>query len=139
MADELPPILSLHEVGPGQYALRLYDVKRQSLASGVAKLFPEIQSLLLILPNEMRQFHMGNPAPAEPEGDFLPPSEEPPIKTVRRIRSETKKSAAESERSCGRCSGTGQIAMLMEGGEATQTTCPVCKGDGQIKSFGIRK
>lgn len=39
---------------------------------------------------------------------------------------------------CGRCRGRGQVAIALESGQATSGTCPICKGSGQITTYGSR-
>jgi hypothetical protein len=40
---------------------------------------------------------------------------------------------------CQRCSGTGQVQTLMEGGRPATGTCPVCQGEKQIRRFGAKR
>ncbi len=160
MADTLPPLLSLHQTGPGQYAMRLYDPSRQSIAAALAKLIPDMRSLLLVMPNDMKQFSFEpqqiplpvnnspeivteeSPAPDPMEQAMaIADSEAPPAnpKVVRRKPKEnTRVSSAESGTRCGRCGGHGRINMAMPDGNFTESSCPVCQGSGEIKRFGKR-
>lgn len=76
MADQLPPVLTLHRIAPGSYALRLSDPSFNSLAAAISKLVPDMASLLLITPTEMLQFHLGRegraPVPSAPHPASLP-------------------------------------------------------------------
>jgi hypothetical protein len=40
---------------------------------------------------------------------------------------------------CGRCSGSGQIRMLLDGGQPGSTSCPVCHGSGTLLRYGVRR
>lgn len=40
---------------------------------------------------------------------------------------------------CQRCSGAGQIQVLMEGGHPATSTCPVCQGEKVVRRFGARR
>jgi hypothetical protein len=40
---------------------------------------------------------------------------------------------------CGRCSGSGQIKMLLDGGQSGSTSCPVCHGSGTLLRYGVRR
>lgn len=40
---------------------------------------------------------------------------------------------------CGRCGGSGQMQVAMPDGGATQAACPVCRGSGAIRRFGVRR
>jgi hypothetical protein len=40
---------------------------------------------------------------------------------------------------CGRCSGSGQIRMLLDGGQPGSTACPVCHGSGTLLRYGVRR
>lgn len=57
----------------------------------------------------------------------------PGMKVVRRPkRTQTPNS------SCGRCGGAGKVKTLMENGKAAEGVCPVCQGQGFIRSYGNR-
>ena len=153
MAEQLPPVLSLHRTSPGQYALRLYDLKDQSIAAAIAKLIPDMESLLLVTPTEMRVFKtekpdvgfrpipFTEPAPVtdapDPMAEAMALAEdEPKPQPVKREPRTSRRSSAEAETPCGRCAGHGTIQMLMDGGQPAETTCPVCKGEKIVKRFG---
>ena len=160
MAEQLPPVLSLHRTSPGQYALRLYDLKDQSIAAAIAKLIPDLESLLLVTPTEMRVFSgvrqevRTEAATAETRfpvntGDHRAETSDDPMASAMAIAEEEEKptpikrdsrssrrSSAEAETPCGRCAGHGTIQMLMDGGQPAETTCPVCKGEKIVKRFG---
>jgi hypothetical protein len=57
-------------------------------------------------------------------------------KVVRRPR---KPPIAGHAEACGRCAGTGRIAMILDGGAAGETACPVCKGAGTLTRYGNRR
>jgi hypothetical protein len=39
---------------------------------------------------------------------------------------------------CGRCRGAGQVPVAMPDGSASNTACPVCRGQGSIQRYGMR-
>lgn len=43
------------------------------------------------------------------------------------------------EEPCQRCSGSGQIQMMMEGGQPGMSLCPVCLGEKVVRRFGARR
>jgi len=73
-ADELAPLLTVHQTTPGQYVLRVSDLKWRDLTVGIAKLLPDAKSLVLITPLSIKVLRVGSvaneasPAPvAKPE------------------------------------------------------------------------
>jgi hypothetical protein len=40
---------------------------------------------------------------------------------------------------CQRCSGSGTVQMLMEGGRPATGVCPVCQGEKVVRRFGARR
>lgn len=43
------------------------------------------------------------------------------------------------EEPCQRCSGSGTVQMLMEGGRPATGVCPVCQGEKVVRRFGARR
>jgi len=39
---------------------------------------------------------------------------------------------------CGRCGGSGTMQVALPDGGASQAACPVCRGSGKIRRFGVR-
>lgn len=62
-----------------------------------------------------------------------PPTDEAISPTARRRRT----SASPPESPCGRCQGTGNVMVIVEGGSSAETGCPVCRGTGQSIKFGM--
>jgi hypothetical protein len=66
--------------------------------------------------------------------------EEPPAEPAPRTRRRAKpESVSGHPEPCGRCSGSGQIRMLLDGGQAGSTACPVCHGSGTLLRYGVRR
>jgi hypothetical protein len=42
---------------------------------------------------------------------------------------------ATTGRPCGKCGGSGQTGVVSEAGEVFTGACPVCHGDGQVKTW----
>lgn len=67
------------------------------------------------------------------EAERPPTDAEQPAQAARRRRT----SASPSETPCGRCQGTGNVMVIVEGGSSAETGCPVCRGTGQSIKFGM--
>ena len=80
---------------------------------------------------------------AEPAEPVLPAGQEvvgetaQGTKVVRRRKSNTP--SAGHDETCQRCRGGGKVQMLMDGGNAAETTCPICKGEGMIRRYGAKR
>ena len=90
---------------------------------------------------------------AKEEGRAIPgditdspaPSTEPEVvgetpqgtKVVRRRKSPTP--VAGHDEQCQRCGGAGRTKVLLDGGAAAETTCPICQGRGAITRYGNRR
>jgi hypothetical protein len=67
-------------------------------------------------------------------------TEEPPAVSAPRARRRAKpESVSGHPEPCGRCSGSGQIRMLLDGGQPGSTACPVCHGSGTLLRYGVRR
>lgn len=178
---EAPALLTVHETGAGQYIIRVTDTRRRALVTGLTKLLDDATEIVLVLPNDLKVFHVGGSgngavagdsgsmaadavsddtegleeAPpvtdpetlaliAKEEGKTLPgaavepepPAEPAPPRTRRRAKPE---SIAGHPEACGRCRGSGQIEMLLDGGQPGKTSCPVCRGSGELIRYGNRR
>jgi len=58
-------------------------------------------------------------------------------KVVRRKKSPVP--IAGHEESCQRCAGLGRIKILLDGGSASETGCPICSGNGTIRRYGSKR
>lgn len=163
-SPELPPVLTIHRTSEGSYALRLFDLADNFLAAGIAKIIPDLRTLLVITPTDMKVFEFngnGNRAVAEveelprtevysdPMAEAIALAEEEPsgpkivgetahgTKVVRRKKSPTPE-AGHTE-TCARCQGRGKVGVLLDGGQSTEGTCPLCQGSGEIRRYGARR
>jgi hypothetical protein len=166
-SPQIPPILTLHRTSPGSYALRLFDLADNFLAANIAKFIPDLQTLLVITPSDMKVFSFsenGNQQQVEEEirepvtessdpmqdaidlAEQAERAEQPKLKVVaetpqgkvvRRRKSVTPEAGMTD--TCGRCGGAGVVGVLMEGGQAAQGTCPLCQGAKVIRRFGHRR
>jgi hypothetical protein len=53
-AEELAPILTIHHLEDGQYAVRISDLRWRSLIVDLAKLLPDARSLILVTPASIK-------------------------------------------------------------------------------------
>jgi hypothetical protein len=164
-AAEVPSILTIHQTAPGQYVLRAGDLKYRPLIVAVSKMLEDAKSLILITPGDVKVIQVANgavpqPEPeTEPEGELteemaqaireqeeLPllvqsgttESEPAPVpRQTRRRKSQTQ--IAGHNQPCGRCRGTGLIAISLPGGEASETACAICSGTGTMRRYGARR
>lgn len=155
--SEKPAVLSVHEGEPGQFILRVGDLKYRPLVVGITKLLGEARSFVVVTPSDIKVFEVnGNgtdPVPPQAESE-IPQSEtevDPemqsaidaesnpdsgqPEKTVRRRGRPPK----EPNSTCMRCRGTGKTKVLMDGGAPAETSCPVCGGSGVVIRYGDRR
>jgi len=58
-------------------------------------------------------------------------------KVVRRKKSPVP--IAGHEEACQRCAGLGRIKILLDGGSASETGCPICSGQGTIRRYGNKR
>jgi len=65
---EVPSILTIHQTGPGQYVLRVGDLKWRSLVVQVSKMLEDAKSLIVVTPADIKVLTVGNGVAA------LPPS-----------------------------------------------------------------
>jgi len=157
---ESPALLTVHESAPGHYVIRVRDTSQRPLIVGVTKLLPDASSLTVITPSDIKVFVSENgdqatsypqpstdevttqsdeadvdltsPPPAEPD-----PVDEPLPSNVRR----RKKPASITGRAepCMRCQGHGKVPMMLDGGAAGESACPVCRGTGTMTRYGARR
>lgn len=139
------------------------------LSIEVAKLLTDAISLEVITPTDMKVFDMTggetgrqveeerrSPPPPEPEVIGPMPPDSPSMDQVIEIaEAEEQKTNGEEKRfrqrkarvepiagfdePCQRCSGSGTVQMLMEGGRAATGVCPVCQGERVVRRFGARR
>jgi len=157
--QQISPVLTLFRLSPGNYSIRITDLKDQQIATALAGQIPDLASLMVITPTDMKVFKFDGAqqripdappeTPAEVEQDpmeaamAMVPSgrdsdesrtqEKPQV-----VKRERKKSTVGHDAACGRCNGVGQVSMLMEGGAAATGSCPVCQGSGVVKRYGMR-
>lgn len=90
-ATEIPAILTIHQLGPGQYMVRIDDMKYRPLAVAASKLLEDAQSLVVITPTSTKIIRSsgtsaGNGRVATPpreEGErALPPPDEVPLESL---------------------------------------------------------
>lgn len=164
--QENPPVLTVHRNG-GQYIIRVDDLSYRDLVVGLSKLLPEAESLVLVTPTSVKVFTLdGQETPRRAveevsEPDTPDPMEEAmriaqeeehevpgePDKTVVRetpqgtkvVRRKKVETIAGHEQACGRCGGTGNIQILLDGGVADTTGCPLCSGKGTIRRYGAKR
>lgn len=166
-ARQIPPVLELFRIGPGVYSLRLTDPKDNYIAVKLAELIPDLGSLQVITPTDMKVFRFDgeNNIPQKTNGKLNNPdvnlnntpgeeiedsmdevdrlaamdahTDAPPAE--KRGRGRPKKSAAERQDTCQRCRGLGKVQQLMDGGTSTEAACPVCQGEGTITRFGVAR
>ena len=155
--QQISPVLTLFRLSPGNYSIRITDLKDQQIATALAGQIPDLASLMVITPTDMKVFKFDGAqqrlevpsapeTPAEVEQDpmeaamaIVPSTEdtgEPAKPQV--VKRERKKSTVGHDAACGRCNGVGQVSMLMEGGAAATGACPVCQGSGVVKRYGMR-
>lgn len=70
------------------------------------------------------------------DSDAEPAAEPAPVRTRRRPKPE---SVAGHDESCGRCRGAGKVAIALDNGSASETSCPICKGSGVMRRYGARR
>lgn len=174
-AKQLSSILQLFRISPGNYSLRLSDSKENYIAVKLAELIPDLTSLQVITPSDMRVFYFGEDLVSNGTKDthYVPPNGHdvdplinddnspdpmdtameladqenplPPMKAKPKrgrptdLERAARKSSAERQDKCLRCSGAGQVQQLMEGGASATTACPVCQGEGIINRFGAQR
>lgn len=150
-AQQIPPVLELFRVSPGNYSLRLFDTKDNYIAVKLAELISDLSTLQVITPNDMKFFRFdaedrvkpnGHAPEATGEADGTQAdeaTESEATEAPRRGRGRPRKSSAEREDRCMRCGGSGQVQTLMEGGAAAEGMCPVCQGEGKIVRFGAQR
>ena len=56
---ESPAVLSVHEGAPGQFILRIADLRYRPLLVGVSKLLPGASSLVVVTPSDIKVFAVG--------------------------------------------------------------------------------
>lgn len=160
--DQLSPSVTLFRIpGSTHFALRIYDPKDNAMAVSISKsLPPDATSLLVITPTDMRMFavssngasppvteeEVGQQAATEEDETIITPVEstDPEVvgetpqgtKVVRRKR---RGPESQPNSPCGRCMGTGQINMIMDGGQPAKTACGVCSGTGKIVRWGEKR
>lgn len=161
---ERPPILTIHE-DSGDYILRVGDTRYRNLVVGVSKLLPDARRLIVVTPGDVKFFVMDGSGGegedtrtinditsaevpeeviAEQESHALPNADteltaaEPSKLTRKRkpLRDDIKVGHMEN---CQRCGGTGKAKVLMDGGVAAETVCPICQGAGTIRRYGARR
>jgi hypothetical protein len=185
--SESPAILTVHAGSPGQFVIRVGDLRYRPLIVGVTKLLPDAESLVIITPQDIKVYAVGaaggsngsrpvaDPsdaggagsdsvesaeldadtlaAIAKEEGRAMPGDaadvapataaaevvgETPQgTKVVRRKKSPTP--IAGHEEACQRCGGAGRIKILLDGGSASETGCPICRGEGTIRRYGSKR
>lgn len=77
---------------------------------------------------------------AAEEGRDLPG--EPTLEEVtqpKAVRRKKNPSPAGHDEPCSRCDGKGRVAILLDGGGASETGCPICQGTGVMKKYGARR
>src|ERR1700722_4778542 len=67
---ESPAILNVHTGSPGQYVIRVSDLRHRPLVIGVTKLLADAQSFVVVTPSDIKVFVAGNgiAAPAQEQG-----------------------------------------------------------------------
>lgn len=63
---------------------------------------------------------------------------ETPAQRRNALKAIRKTEDAGNNSTCGRCRGVGQIMVALESGGAVPQACPVCRGQGSIRRFGMR-
>jgi hypothetical protein len=53
-ATDLPAVLTVHEASPGQYVLRIGDLRWRPLVVGVSKLLDDAKSLIVVTPGDIK-------------------------------------------------------------------------------------
>ena len=74
-ADELPPILTIHQTARGQYVVRVGDLKWRPLVVAVSKLLDDATQLIVVTPNDIKVVKVGREV--SPEGAVANPSRNP--------------------------------------------------------------
>lgn len=174
-ARQIPPVLELFRIGNGAYSMRLTDTKDNFLAVKLAELIPDLATLQVITPTDMKVFNFGDEFGTHGTKDthYVPPNghdvdplinednspdpmdtameladqenPQPPMKAKPKrgrptdLERAARKSSAERQDKCLRCSGAGQVQQLMEGGASVAIACPVCQGEGVINRFGAQR
>ena len=159
--QQISPVLTLFRLSPGNYSIRITDLKDQQIATALAGQIPDLESLMVITPTDMKVFRFdGNQQRIPDAPDVSEASEETEKDPMERamamvepgrdsdesrtqekpqvVKRERKKSTVGHDAACGRCNGVGQVSMLMEGGAAATGACPVCQGSGVVKRYGMR-
>lgn len=139
---ESPAILTVHEGTRGQYILRVSDLRHRPLVVQVTKLLSEAESFVIVTPTDIKVYEVNGDAPAIDDGPPVTDPEiaeqEPEPLTKPRKRARPAQVAGHDEQ-CGRCSGKGQVAVMLEGGTPAESACPVCKGEGVMRRYGARR
>jgi len=159
---ESPALLTVHESAPGHYVLRVRDTSLRPLIVGVTKLLPDAESFVVVTPSDIKVFSANGDGPAaaaEPaatldpemqaaiaEAEGVDTSAPPQSEVVgdtpqgtKVVRRKKPSSVANKAEPCGRCTGTGVIQMILDGGGTGEAACPVCKGSGTMNRFGVSK
>lgn len=156
--EQLAPVLTLFRLSPGNYSIRITDLKDQSLASSLVAKIPDVESITVITPNDMKVFKFDGKVSAngyrETSSESASVSEvedlrdpmdkvvemasaEEPVTPRKRGRPPKERTVGHAAR-CGRCMGTGKIQMLMDGGQPVEGICPVCQGSREVTRYGGR-
>ena len=158
---EQPALLSIHQGSPGQYILRVSDLRYRPLVVQVSKALEDAASLVVITPSDIKVYEVTRDeqpetvsgGETEAEGPAMSDSElaaisaqeeipvpgqveETPPKAVRRRKPD---SVAGHDEPCMRCSGQGMIRIIPEGGSPSDSPCPICKGTGVMKRYGAKR
>lgn len=147
---EQPAILSVHEGSPGQFIVRVSDASHRGLVVGVTKLLQDAKSLVVITPSDIKVFAVDGDesVPKEESSGELPQSDEPidettqdaePVPVAHRRGRPPKSEQAGRDEQCQRCGGIGRMQVVLDGGAASETACPICKGEGVMRRYGARR
>ena len=166
-AQELPPVLSVHRLGAGQYLFRVEDKQLRDLVVKIGGALEDAKTIIVATPESTKMFAVNGgkgrkmkESVAEPEPELeevidegdeaetqgeLPMSrmpetaEEPEPELPKTRRRKPYQSAAGQQTTCRRCNGTGQIQIVLEGGQADMAPCSICSGQGFINVYGERR
>lgn len=113
-------------------------------AATIEEVEPEIDDPELRAAIARESAHVPPGVSAEDDTEVVPPAGAEVVgetsqgtKVIRRKKSPAP--TAGHNEACGRCTGSGHIQVLMDGGSPAQTTCPICKGSGQMIRYGVRR
>lgn len=73
-ASEVPAILTIHQTSPGQYVVRVGDLRYRPLVVAVSKLLEDATSLIVITPADIKVLRVSGDSP---KAVVASPSEEP--------------------------------------------------------------